>query len=502
MTVLAKYLQSIRNSSFRHVIWPVRSHELMKFIPMALLLFVVLLNQNIIRVLKDSLVVTQIGPEVISFIKLWVESPLGFLFVIIYTKLCNVVSTERVFRYVVVFFMVFFAIFAFILFPNGDLFLLAPSTTSGLIDTYPHLKWFILICSNWTLVLFYVMGELWPVIVGTFLFWHLANKITEVSEASRFYSLFKFFGQFNLIISANIAIYFSQSINIVRGFSQADSTTATLQTLTLIVLASGALAIAIHYFIEKKIMGNPKFYKIKELSKPLKLSLLESWKMVIASKYLWNIFIITLAYSISVNLIEGLWFAKARDLYPDTNDFLNYHSKVLLYTGIAATSFAFLGSFIINRLGWFFAAAMTPITIGAVGTIFFISVFYLNDLEYLVNNYFNITISALSIIVLIGAMQNILGKGVKYSLFDATKEMLYIPLKDNELKTKGKVAVDIVGAKMGKSAGALVQFVTFTIFPKTAYDDLSGFLLILFALVCILWFINVKSVNTKYQKLI
>ncbi|KAJ6634341.1 Carboxypeptidase 1, partial [Pseudolycoriella hygida] len=58
--------------------------------------------------------------------------------------------------------------------------------------------------------------------------------------------------------------------------------------------------------------------------------------------------------------------------------------------------------------------------------------------------------------VLFGSLQNIIGKGVKYAMFDATKEMLYIPL-DNELKTKGKAAVDILGAKLEKEVEQICQ---------------------------------------------
>ena len=52
----------------------------------------------------------------------------------------------------------------------------------------------------------------------------------------------------------------------------------------------------------------------------------------------------------------------------------------------------------------------------------------------------------LMLAVLVGAAQNILSKSSKYSLFDPCKEMAYIPL-DQESKTKGKAAIDVVAER-------------------------------------------------------
>ena len=62
----------------------------------------------------------------------------------------------------------------------------------------------------------------------------------------------------------------------------------------------------------------------------------------------------------------------------------------------------------------------------------------------------------LMLAVVFGTAQNFFSKSAKYSLFDPTKEMAYIPL-DQESKVKGKAAIDVVGARLGKAGGAVIQ---------------------------------------------
>jgi AAA family ATP:ADP antiporter len=125
------------SSSLFKYLWPIHRHEYSKFFLTTLLMFCILFIQNVIRAEKDAIVNTMIGTEVIAFLKVWGVMPGSIMMAILYVKLINNFKAQKVFYIIISSFILFFALFAFWIFPNHESLHLSIEATESLISKYP-----------------------------------------------------------------------------------------------------------------------------------------------------------------------------------------------------------------------------------------------------------------------------------------------------------------------------------------------------------------------------
>lgn len=501
----SKNLQQFRSSQFRDklrdIFWPIYRNELVKFIPMSALMFCIIFNQNILRILKDSILISEVSAEITSFSKVYVVTPMAALFVIAYAKLVNHFPIHKIFYYLIGVFTVFYILFAFVIYPNIDVFHMDKQLLESLMLKHPHFKWYIATVANWSYIIFYSFSELWPNVFYVLMFWQIANEITEVSEAKRFYTLFSLFGNSSLILVGFFMMNLASEQSIFHScFGVQDSKILLIQvSISMICISSVISCLLVRYISHNLIMNSARLAEnaLNKLTRP-KMSIIESFRYIAKSKYLWLMLVCSASFGLSMNLVEAVWKAKIKELYPTVNAFAEFNSAYILWTGVTIMVMTIIGNNIMRKSNWFVAAVISPIIILVTGTIFFFLVVFDNHII----NFFDgaILMSPLALAVFVGAVQNVLSKGSKYSILDTSNQMLYIPL-DQELRIKGKAAVDVISPKIGKSASGLIQSVTFTIFPMATYSSIASYLMLVFIVVCVLWIYAVRTVYLEYQKI-
>ncbi len=483
---------------FLDYVWPIERSELPKFLSITLLMFCILGIQNLIRAMKDSVINTMIGTETISFLKFWGVLPAAFLVTILYVKLVSVMKGENIFYLIMSIFIGFFLLFAFYLFPNHEMLHLNPETVNNLVVSYPNFKWFILLLSNWSFSLFYVVAELWPNAIFALLFWQFVNKITTVDESKRFYPLFGLLGQTGLYLSGQFLINLStMNLYFTEIFAlTAHKSIITIQLVVIVVSVLGVIGLISFWVLNHCILDIATTENLQFRVKKNQIGLKESIKMVIESRYIRLITILLICYGFAINLVEGPWKAEAAQIYKTPTEFAAFVGNYLSYTGILTIIFVLLGSNIVRKLGWMSAAIITPIMVLVTGLSFFF-VTNFDPIAMFMMTYFAFT-DPVMLAIIIGAIQNVLSKSSKYTLFDSTKEMSYVPL-DEQLKTRGKAAADMVGIKLGKSSSALLQSMIFVILPAATYSSISPVLMCVFTVICVIWIWAVIELNKEYK---
>lgn len=443
---------------WRSFFWPVHAFELKKLLPMLLLFFFINFNYTILRDTKDALIVTApgSGAEAIPFLKVWGVLPAAVLFMLIYAKLSNILSKQRLFITMIGSFIAFFAVFVLIMYPNKDL--LHPTDMADRLQAWlpEGASGLVAIFRNWTYALFYIMAELWGSVAISLLFWGFANDTTRVSESKRFYAMFGLGANAAMLVSGPAIVYFSD-IRSKLG-PTVDAWGISLNYMMGMVIASALLVIGLYWWISKYVLTDTRFYDASEPKKAKKekpkMTLGQSFAYLAQSKYLLCLLVLVIGYGISIQLVEVTWKHQLKLQYPNPNEYSAFMGYFSTYTGaITILMMLFVGGNVIRRFGWGVGALITPVVLLVTGVGFFSFVIFRDSLAALVSM---LGTTPLLIAVLFGAIQNIMSKSAKYSLFDPTKEMAYIPL-DQESKVKGKAAIDVVGARLGKSGGAFIN---------------------------------------------
>lgn len=486
---------SLPNSEFgkiRSFLWPIYRHEIKKIAPMMLMLFLICFNYSVLRNIKDAVVVTakSSGAEVIPFIKVWVLLPMAILFTLIFTKLTNRYSQEKVFYLTISGFLLFFGGFTFVFYPYRDIFhphqladsleLILPVGFKGLIAMF----------RNWSFTIFYVICELWASMVLSVLFWGFANEVTKITEARRFYSM--------LGVVASFAGIFA---GVTANYLTTENWEETLRVLIAVVIVAGCVTMLTFRWMNMKVLNDSSFDELhkarNELQPKKKLSIRESFSYLSNSKYLLCIAVLVVCYNLVINLVEIVWKDQLRQLYPSTVEYSRYMNYMTSAVGVIATVTSLFMSQMISRFGWTRTALITPVTMLITSAGFFTFMLFRYDLAEPV---FILTgTTPLAIAVFFGAAQVCASKACKYSVFDSTKEMAFIPL-GHECKLKGKAAIDGVGSRLGKSGGSVVHQGLLMIFGTVSMS--APYVAVILTFVITGWMIAARALGRQFASIV
>ena len=492
-------------NKFQEFIFPIHKHELKKFIPMTLLMFGIVFVYHLVRSLKDVFIHYNANlwlgakPEetanLISALKLWYVLPSAVITVMIFTALVNKFGVSKAFYITVSIFMFFYFAYGYLLYPNLDrLILSSEKITQITANAPPFFRSYITCMVNWPIVLFYIMSELWGTMAISFLFWQFANRVTMKSEVKRFFGLFSLLANTGTILAGNTLMNYAKNLDVQR-----------VRIIMTGVVLTGVLILAVYTYVNRVVLKDPLLYDVSKMpakkKKNHKVSPAEGIKILVKNPYLLLVSILVLSYGITINFSEIIMVSNMKEAFTRAQ-YAEMQGTLTMLTGVFSMIVVLLSNNVLRKFSWKVGALITPLIFLVFGGIFLSTVLYK---QFVSSTIFGI--SATMVAVWCGVFYDSLAKGAKYSLFDATKSMVYIPLDDDE-RSKGQAAVEIIGGRAGKAGASLIQQVLLS-FPKTlttATGSVSGLLahspvmISAFFGTVIVWIYAVLKLSVRYEE--
>lgn len=476
-------------------IFPIRRAERKKVLLLISLKFLISFVYCILNGLKDTLLVTarHSAAEVIPIVKASIIFPLSIGVLLLYTALSNRCKQRNLFYGTVLLFLALMLLYGFVLYPYADK--ITPDVSADWLTRKlgtGYLHW-IAVWRHWIHVFFFVVAEFWGQVVLMILYWSFVNHVCTLNDAKRLYAIFITAGNVALVISAPLIA------NYTHKYRHGDF----LYTVQALIGYAAVTCVAIIFIYWWSCYTITPFNQRSQHNAPqrsdkkLTLSLLQSLKHVVSSKYLGYIAIMMISCGLAMNMVEGTWKSYLKEVYSKSSDYQKFKSMCDFWIGIVSSfcSFFISGS-ILRRFGWKITAQIAPIVVGVIGCcLFFMS--YTKHHFPLVSRIF--AVSALHI-ALFGGIHAVMAKAIKYTFFDKTMQIAYIPL-DPESKIKGKAAVDLLGSRLGKAGSSWIQILLLLLFQTNNIQYISGVLFLLLAITSIFWYRSIHYVDQQLTML-
>lgn len=453
---------------------------------MGIVFFLICIMHNILYNMKDALIITSegAGAEAIPFIQLWMLFPMICVATLCVTSLMRRYGIATVIQVVLGFFLVSFVLFACILFPCREV--LTPTTlTDYLTDVLPSgFKGMIGMLRYWIFSSFFVLAELWGGMVTSVIFWSLANEITSVSEATHSYSWIRVGGAIGCSVGGQVPMLANWIVP-----------EASIYALIVMIVGGCVITMVLLKWVAKQGVEEEVSLRLttpRNGGAAAKRSLWMQVQQILRSRHLMYLAAIVIGYNVAMNLFELVWKAELKEFYPDFNDYNAFLGHASTICGFLTVGLAIATPYMLERYGWTCTALTSPILHILTAAGFFGILIFQDILPFDAN-------VLLGIAIIVGAVQFSIGRAIKHSFFDVSKDLAFIPLP-SDVKAQGKAAVDGFGSRAGRSAASLVHQVLLILFTTVSGGlPLIGLLVMIVAGV---WIAATRGLGKELSQLV
>lgn len=428
------------------------------------------INFNILRSMRNALVVADKGGSAsfIPYFEFFGTFPAAILLTWGLSRLMRAFSFRKVFSITMGFFLGFFLLFPFVIHPHREAVQLFFEKTLGQFPLF----------TRWSDLLFYVMAELWKVALLSVLFWGFINQRLSYENAKRFYPPLMLGSSIGAILAGPITVFCTSEMCWQMFSFATERWLHSLISLTTVMVIFGVLTL-LAFNALYALLSTGKVYPVDEEKIPFKrrlLSLSSSLHYMVRSPYLLAMLFIVVAEYVSYTLGELIFLETLKQKFPSPADYCKYLGNLTMWTGIlTAFSAVFLTPYLLRKYRWSYSAMLTPVLMVIMTCSFFAAV------------HFGKTglfpgATPLSFIVFLGSLHFCIGRSTKYTIFDTTKELAFVPLSE-EGQVKGKLVIDGIGSRFGRGTSSLISITLFHFVGGPSESVLfAGIIAITFAL--------------------